>query len=426
MKGSIIQVDANNHGHCLLDNAHLHMRSMLAFLKDFSCRGPIFTKNSVVESWTVANPFLFLWVVASSLDRVSLHNSVLESTDLALSVARNLQCFSSLCPWSCTWLQQRQRRAFQVVFHMKRNASHEFAVPSIGPPYLKSGVAWRDSLSWTVSWMHRDSSGFSCTNCWSWRNNIFSTISSSGSFFIAIVVSSLRVLKDCTPSFSNSTFANHMEVHDRFVCVVDLDKIICHPCYSPSREKAFFCVQLLLMWRLFFRSLRWWSSWDHSLLLNQEPRSLPATWPRWWSTTSSDRQLTSRIPSRWSKSLFQSDDLHNEEVPLLTFSRQILAFLISSQASTSSLSAHTFWEVASLHTCSVSSTGTLERCVDVGVSPGHGVMLWLSEMDRQAVTHCSKRTPLHSFKVVSSALSPPLPVEADPGWFSSTCTHMSS
>ena len=68
------------------------MRSMLAFTEGFFLSGSNL-HNSVVESWTVANPFLFLLVLASSLDRVSLHNSVLESTDLALSVARNLQCF---------------------------------------------------------------------------------------------------------------------------------------------------------------------------------------------------------------------------------------------------------------------------------------------------------------------------------------------
>ena len=31
-------------------------------------------------------------------------------------------------------LQQRQRRAVQVVFHEKRNVSHGFSAPGIGPP----------------------------------------------------------------------------------------------------------------------------------------------------------------------------------------------------------------------------------------------------------------------------------------------------
>ena len=44
------------------------------------------------------------------------------------------------------WLQQRQRRAFQVVFHEKRNASHDFSVPGIGTPFLKSGVVSRFTL----------------------------------------------------------------------------------------------------------------------------------------------------------------------------------------------------------------------------------------------------------------------------------------
>ena len=36
-----------------------------------------------------------------------------------------------------TWLQQRQRRAFQEVFHEQRNASHELSVPSVGPPSVE-------------------------------------------------------------------------------------------------------------------------------------------------------------------------------------------------------------------------------------------------------------------------------------------------
>ena len=53
----------------------------------------LFPRNSAAESWTVSNPFV------SFLDRVLFHTtSLLESTDLLLSIVRNLHCFSFLCP----------------------------------------------------------------------------------------------------------------------------------------------------------------------------------------------------------------------------------------------------------------------------------------------------------------------------------------
>ena len=51
-------------------------------------------------SWTVANPFLFLWILASSQDRVSFHTCLLKSTDTFLSVVHNVNYFFFLYP--CT------------------------------------------------------------------------------------------------------------------------------------------------------------------------------------------------------------------------------------------------------------------------------------------------------------------------------------
>ena len=90
--------------------------------RTFSCRGPSFPINSVVESWTVANPYLFLWILASSLECVSFNSYLLGSIDILLPIVRTLHCFFFLCPW----LQQGQRRALQVVFNEKRNVSYEF------------------------------------------------------------------------------------------------------------------------------------------------------------------------------------------------------------------------------------------------------------------------------------------------------------
>ena len=61
-----------------------------SFLSEF-----LFPRNSVVVSWTVANPLLFLCVLAYTLDRVPFHTYLLENIDLLLSIGRNIHCFFS-------------------------------------------------------------------------------------------------------------------------------------------------------------------------------------------------------------------------------------------------------------------------------------------------------------------------------------------
>ena len=68
------------------------------FLKDFFLTVSLFPRNSVVESWTVANPYLFLWVVVSSLDRVSFHTHLLENIDLVLPIVHHVHNFSFFWP----------------------------------------------------------------------------------------------------------------------------------------------------------------------------------------------------------------------------------------------------------------------------------------------------------------------------------------
>ena len=63
------------------------------FLNYLFLSGSLFPRNSVVDSWTVANPNLCLWVLAYSLDRVSFHTDLLESIDLLLSIVGNLHLF---------------------------------------------------------------------------------------------------------------------------------------------------------------------------------------------------------------------------------------------------------------------------------------------------------------------------------------------
>ena len=124
------QVDASYHNLSLWDtHPFKDKRSTLAgdpFLKDSLLSGFLFPRKSVVECWIVANRFVFLWILDFSPDRVSFRTFLLESTDLSSSVVRSLQFVFFLCPQTCPWLQQRQRRAFQVVLHEKRNASHDF------------------------------------------------------------------------------------------------------------------------------------------------------------------------------------------------------------------------------------------------------------------------------------------------------------
>ena len=88
------QVDASSHKHSLLNNLPLHKRRMSA---GYLYSEGLFPRNFLVESCSVANPHLFQSFLDSSLDRVSFHTSLLESTDLLLSTVRNLHCFCFLC-----------------------------------------------------------------------------------------------------------------------------------------------------------------------------------------------------------------------------------------------------------------------------------------------------------------------------------------
>ena len=85
-------------------------------------------RNSVVESWTVANPFLFLGVLAYSLDRVSFHTDLLESIDLLLSILRNFHCFFFPLPLDFLLAAVAPEVSFSKLsfFTRRENASHEF------------------------------------------------------------------------------------------------------------------------------------------------------------------------------------------------------------------------------------------------------------------------------------------------------------
>ena len=113
-------------------------RSMLGgvpFHKDVFLSSLLCPKSCVVESWMVANPFLFRWITDSSLERVSCHTCLLECIHLSSCTQ------SPLFPFHLTLDLPLAPAAlecgiFYVVFHVKRNASHDLSVPSIGPPYV--------------------------------------------------------------------------------------------------------------------------------------------------------------------------------------------------------------------------------------------------------------------------------------------------
>ena len=101
----------------------------------FPCRVPLskkFHRGELDGRGTLTFSF---WVLASSLDRVSFHTHLLESIDLFGCPLYGISTVAvSFAPWTCPWLQQGQRRTFQVVFHEKRHASHEFVAPNKEPP----------------------------------------------------------------------------------------------------------------------------------------------------------------------------------------------------------------------------------------------------------------------------------------------------
>ena len=110
-----------------------------------------------MESWTV-NFFLFLWIHALSRVRVSFCRILQQSFLLSSSIACSLNIlYVFLCPETYLWLQQRQKCAFQVVFHEKRNAAGEFSVRNTRPPFLEVWCCL--AIHSNSILVHRDSNG---------------------------------------------------------------------------------------------------------------------------------------------------------------------------------------------------------------------------------------------------------------------------
>ena len=170
-------------------------------------------RNSVAERWRVENPFLFPFGF-SHLSGSCFHSTLISSRALTFLLSVPL-------------LQLRQRRAFQDL----RNVSHEYWPPS----FLKSGALSRCTLLNCI---------LQCTA----RVTIFtkiSRISSSGCFFIAILVSSHSASNDCM-LFFHSTFLNSLRSQtDSTVSLKVKYSQIIHETCLPVRKRFF--VQLLLL-----------------------------------------------------------------------------------------------------------------------------------------------------------------------------------
>ena len=120
------QVHAGNDRHFLVDECRLKKPSTLAgfpFLKTFSCRGSSFQR---IPSWKAGRLrtlsfsiglSLLLWIV--------FHSTLISLRALTFCCPwyAIFHCFFSLCPQTGPRLQG-QRRALQVFFREKRNASH--------------------------------------------------------------------------------------------------------------------------------------------------------------------------------------------------------------------------------------------------------------------------------------------------------------
>ena len=107
--------------------------------QDSFLSGSLFPRNSVVESWMIANPsfgFSLLWMV--------FHSTLMSLR--ALIFCCPLSAISTVYILRCPWLQQRQRRAFEVVFHEKRTAPHDSCVRNTGLPCFQTGEVYRFTL----------------------------------------------------------------------------------------------------------------------------------------------------------------------------------------------------------------------------------------------------------------------------------------
>ena len=84
-----------------------------------------------IPSWRAGRSRTLYFSHGSSLLLLIVFQSTLISSR-ALTFCCPLNAISTVFLWTCHW--QCQRQAFQVVFHVNRNASDDFSVPRIGGP----------------------------------------------------------------------------------------------------------------------------------------------------------------------------------------------------------------------------------------------------------------------------------------------------
>ena len=169
-------------------------------MKDSFLSGSVVPRNSVVKSWEVANSCLVLWVLAYSLDRVSFHTYLLESTDF--SPLYSLHCFFFALPFFFPLAAEAPEAGLSSCFSREEKRFSQIFCSR-----------YRNTIFqvWCSLSFHLFEQYFECAETamilvvltFEADGNInYPTISSSGCSFI--VVSSHRVLNECALSLCNS------------------------------------------------------------------------------------------------------------------------------------------------------------------------------------------------------------------------------
>ena len=71
--------------------------------REWYLSGWLYPRSSLVESWSVANPVPFRWILAYFLDRVFIpRSSLLESIDLFVVICTQTPLFLFWCPLTCS------------------------------------------------------------------------------------------------------------------------------------------------------------------------------------------------------------------------------------------------------------------------------------------------------------------------------------
>ena len=159
----------------------------------------------------VTNPFLFLWILAHSLDPVSFHTNLLESIDIWLSIARNLHFFP--LPLDLPLAAAATEAALHVAIRGKRKCFSRFFCSKYQTTIFSV---------WCSFAIHSCEQHLACTE--TAMAPAVLTVEAGSSiiypeFLRRFASSSHRVLHDCTFSIFNLTFNISLRFKKKDSCV---------------------------------------------------------------------------------------------------------------------------------------------------------------------------------------------------------------